>query len=693
MSVNWRPMFGTSPHSFRIKNVSTLLGGAFFLLFSGFSLMGANDSASFYQLSVAQQSLEQQVGGLERELAKLIVEMRRNSMESPELQTIQTNLNILKTVREQRMAKVAENLKAAAATGNADALQKASDAALADMQYISMELRSLSERIATTRNVQEIVARVENLLVRQRANLAISRRPSLAVESSTLAIKEQTALKDGFEETYRMGVDLVKEAQLADSPLAAMLKVAAATDVAGAANQAAEAISRNLQQSLPAQTRFASGLGNMLDIFKRNLGVTENAKQTEERLKNLVEEQKSLADSEAAPEEKAARQEELSAEVEALARDLRRMDASTTEPLMAAHELMKEAARSFEKDSGEAPKLAQAAAEALEEIRKGMQEQFDRNAEGLTARDTAEALRELFQEAAELSSEHRKSMENPAAADLDALADKAAALQRDAQPIAPNAADALADAHDQIKPNPEAARKHLDQAMAEIGQQLNRMDQMARRDEAMTNAEAALAEAQEALGEGMAALEENAAEPAQAAEAMQAASAEAAQAAAEAAPLSPQTAEAAKGAAAQAAESGNQAQKGDAEAAQAAAQQASAQLQEAGAQLAANREALQQQMARHFASATPQQPAPGMENQNMQGQLQESGMPSTGDHTTTLDHTIAGSGVAAAEQFFTGELQPHEREALNLFRNENAPAQFSSETDNYMRNLAEGTIQ
>lgn len=84
---------------------------------------------------------------------------------------------------------------------------------------------------------------------------------------------------------------------------------------------------------------------------------------------------------------------------------------------------------------------------------------------------------------------------------------------------------------------------------------------------------------------------------------------------------------------------------------------------------------------------------PGMENQETQGPIQENGMASTGENTTGSDKIIAGSADAATARVFAGELQPHEREALNLFRNENAPAQFSSETDNYMRNLAEGTIQ
>jgi hypothetical protein len=585
-----------------------------------------------YQTSVSQEQLKSMTKRLKTEMLGLLDEFNQYQIASGELGKLKEAMGQLDTVTEKDMAAVIRILREASRAEKLDDAKSKLVEASGGQKEIQALLRSVADRLTLQKEESAIKQRLDQLALRQLANLRETKRLAESGEkpekvkwdlqkARDVAKAEQEALK----KEVRMATDTLKDlAEKSDSPEKEAFKAAAdqaSKDMLNiTANDAAEKMKTDFAEAAKDQEAMAKSLQQMVNGLQSRKTAEEQTRELAEQMKQLAEKQEQLAKS--SPSDFEYKGSQMKKEQEEVADKL---------------QMAKDA---LAKLNPEAAAKSEDARQQAEQVAKDLKDK-----KALERADNIAKVADAQSQVAEKLDEAAKMLEKQA----DALAaaenpQGSESQQQEASEMSPQEA-AIADAVNQVMD----AKNQMELAKRQLEQNGNQQDAKQRLDKA----EAALDSAREQVA--------NVGEvPKNVGEELKNASDNAAKA-----------------------EQGigvgdkqeQQKSRWNLDRAQDNASRALAGLQQAANQLAAQQ-----------AQQKSQQQAQQKSQQKSQQQGQQ--MPSQGEAGGPIPTRKETTDISAVSKTGSGQ-----REALSLLQQEKAPTEYEAMVQQYIRNLAESANQ
>lgn len=664
-----------------------------------------------YQASVTQDGLRRDAASVRAELFRVREQMRQLLPE--DVATVDRAIQQLDSLSKDDMQRVIDTLRGASRPEALSGEAKALADALRDQGTISTSLKKLAVSLDARQSMEGLTGELHMLLERQvaaRNELArLARRDPTpdrlhnhdherweVVNEDQRRVSED--LKLILPKIQRLASSLtgpaqerfVKAAGLAhDGKLTALADQAAAATAQGPFDQATGA-----QGSI---TSLLVAMETALDDSGRP---ADRLAALAEKLRKTLEQQQAVTTTIAAFHERQSvehdtrkLQDTITDQIAVLKAEVQGLNAQAAAQLAAAQDATDAASLHYERMWEERPEAQQATRDAVSDLQAALQA-VDKQIAALpkltptTAQELDAVLAALLRDTAQASAAAQRNAAAPLPADQQqALQRMVDELQQRALPVAPEAAQALNDAandlHQPGAANQQAAAQQLARAQQALAQQQAALEGRTPGQQALAQAEALTARAQQELAQPEANLGSERTAPAavnaldNVRQEVAAAQRVAAQAGAPAEALK-DLAEAARDIN-QAQTDAAQVKLGQAQAEAKAGQQALARAQQG---MAAARQAQAQQAAAMLAG----QGRDAGQRQNDGGTPQGKGNGGGGKSGDNL----AGAGEAGAPPQPVSGLSPQDRAAVAQLQNEKPPAEYLSEVQQYYKNIADG---
>lgn len=676
------------------------------LLVSGFVSRGpaadnGSTQQSAYKASIKQDEIKNSTGKVRAEMLAVLREMQLNGLLDFKPENIRKAAAELGVVGEEQMQSVVDALKGASLNDDPAAQKRQIVQAYTTQMEITQRLDKLAMQFQRAQARAELGKAARNLLERQMAvqrdtqALLSEKKPDGAKAQAAKA--GQAALKSEAAHLLQKIKDAEKilppgeAAQLAQSR-----QIAEKAGLEEATDKASQNLSGDqLAAAVKEQEKAKQALSKLVQSMDSNLPAMERLQNMVAELDKVIGEQKATAQetgSETARQDLKEKQQRL-ADMTAIAKDqAESINAKAAAELERARQQMEVAAQNMApdadkpktQDTGIAEKQSRQAVENLEEAKELLEKQMAALAKEQAPKDFKEALADLTQlqnkTMQALVDQTVAERSTPDAAAQKTMADRLADLQQEAVPLAPDAAEHVGDAVENLNKtaaNPaEKTSENLQKALEAVQARIAETKQDAAAAAALAQMNDSLKAAMESSESADKAMKQAGQQPAaslaqQAASQAQSAADQAQQAGSQEAMQAAQAAGQSFQQASQAAQQGNMKA---AQAANQAGQKALAQAQQAARQAGMQQS---QQLAMMSGKNLPEATSPQDSN-------------GYGDANPAMNTGLLGmgSGKPSAQAQTIGGLNPKDREALALSEQERTLPEFAPMVQQYRKNLA-----
>jgi hypothetical protein len=421
--------------------------------------MSAQQTA--YQSSIAQEGIRKQTDQVQTEISQLITELNVNGLNDPTNLNLLSNASVhLSSLSQEDMQKVINTLQSASMNLQDQDRQKSLLNASVGQKDILLKLKSLAAALSAEESQKEIPTMLQNLIVRQSANI---RRTSTIPASQTVSQLDAT-------QKVTHGMVSAEQSSIADQidlvyKILSAKPEATGTAAAGDTSKAVlDAMTNSLLQStaqLATQLTTAGPFPSAIDkqkavrtyligflrIAMSSIDPATQLQQAKAQLDQVVNDQKDLADSAKQSKQDGAtlaqRQQKISDDLSVTQAALQSISPAATSPLDQAQQAMTQSsdALSKAKDPSTTAPQQQAVADALQKAEDTLDQQIAA-AEKQENESPVDKLAQLQQ----LQNAINQAQQNPQTSSSDLQK-----LQQDAMVPAPQAADKIADAADQLQ--------------------------------------------------------------------------------------------------------------------------------------------------------------------------------------------------------------------------------------------------
>lgn len=700
--ATFRSNLGLVPATFSFRCLCLPLGIS--MAFS--SLAWAQDAApvapensaqqSAYRSSIAEEAVRKQTDKIQAEITELVAELKLNGMDGADLEILSNASTHLQSLSQEDMQKVVNALQSASMATQDQGRQQSLVTAYEGQKDVSLKLKSLAADMSAAESQKEIPSKIEGLIARQSANIRQTKTLS-SVAADQLSAPQKTTHDVVSAEQTAIGGEIDVLFKVIDATPDAMPNASAsapgAPDVAkairtvmnggslkGVTDAAVQATTAGpFPDAVTKQGDVRNALNSLLRISLSVMDPISRLEQVKAELSQLTSDQKDLGATtqEAKLEgsvlaERQAKIEDRTTVTQAL---LSALSPAASNQLGQAQQDMEtsSSALATAKNPADTAPQQQAVVDALLKTSALLDQQIAAAEKEQTLAPT-DKLAQLQQ----LQGEIQQAQQNPQAS--SAALQKA---QQDAAAIAPQAANKIADAQDQLQqpqPDTAAAQQSLAQANADVQQQEDALKQQAQAYQALNQASQQLQQAQQDANAANQAIQQSTTNDqtqatkdlTQAQAALDQAQQTATQAGAPQAAQQElqQAADALKAATMQAVQAQGAGAQAQDQKAEAAMQQAQAGLGQAMAQM-------QQQ---------GQGPGPGQPQAGQQAQ----GVAGAADAPNQGSQVLGGIGAGGIAQV-VGGLKPKDRDAITQYQAEKSPPEYAPLVQQYLKNLADSS--
>ncbi|MBC8127920.1 MAG: hypothetical protein H8M99_12335 [Gloeobacteraceae cyanobacterium ES-bin-144] len=261
-----------------------------------------------YQGSVSQEQLRGMTQRLKTDMTTLLDEFGQYSAAAEDLKKLKEALEQLDTVSEQDMANVVRILREASRTEKPeDAKSKMVEASSAQKEIQTL-LRDVADRLTLQRDAASVQQRLEQLAVRQLANLRETQKLAESGASPEKLKPEQKkaqalnkAEQESLREEIRMAMDslrnLAKNADAADKEaFEEAHKTGVLSQLQNQARKSSELLDTDFKESAKAQQELANDLKEMVDGLQAHKTKEEQTRELADQMKQLASKQEQLSD-------------------------------------------------------------------------------------------------------------------------------------------------------------------------------------------------------------------------------------------------------------------------------------------------------------------------------------------------------------------------------------------------------------
>jgi DNA polymerase III delta prime subunit len=415
-----------------------------------------------YQSSIAQESIRKQTDQVQTEISELVTELNVNGLNDPtNLSLLSNAAQHLNSLSQDDMQKVINTLQSASMSLQDQDRQKSLVTASQGQKDILLKLKLLAADLAAEESQKEIPTMLQNLIVRQSANIRRTSTIPASATVSQLDAKQKVThdMVSGEQSSIADGIGLVFKILSAKSDAPANPSGAPDTTKA-----VLDAMTNSLLQStaqmatqlttagpfppaLDKQKAVRTYLIGFLRIAMSSVDPVTQLQQAKAQLDQVVSDQKDLAD--AAKQSKqdgatlAQRQEKISDDLSVTQAALQSVSPAATTPLDQAQQAMTKSSDALDKakDPSSTAPQQQAVADALQKAEDTLDQQIA-SAEKQEDESPVDKMAQLQQ----LQNEINQAEQNPQTSSSDLQK-----LQQDAMVPAPQAADKIADAADDLQ--------------------------------------------------------------------------------------------------------------------------------------------------------------------------------------------------------------------------------------------------
>jgi hypothetical protein len=285
--------------------ILTLLAGAAPL--SAQEKKETNAKTTAYQTSVSQEQLRGNTRRLKTEMIALLEEYSQYQAASGELGKLKHALGELDTVSEQDMLAVVKILREASRAEKLDdAKAKLVEASSAQKEIQSL-LRSIADRLTLQKQEAEIRQRLDNLALRQMANLRDTKKlaesgekPEKVKGDNQKTQQVNKAEQDALKKEVGMMMDALKNlAEKSESPdkeaFEEVMKTGEQNAIRMQAEQSNEMLKSDFTEAARAQEQLLQNLQKMSQELQKRATSEEKARELADKLDQLSQKQDQLA--------------------------------------------------------------------------------------------------------------------------------------------------------------------------------------------------------------------------------------------------------------------------------------------------------------------------------------------------------------------------------------------------------------
>jgi hypothetical protein len=641
---------------------------------------------SAYRGGVAQEDARRSAEKIQRELGDLVAEMQLNGFGAADLELLVKTSDNLANLGNEDMRKVIAALQNAGAAGEADGQRENLLTAYQGQKDIALKLQKLAVEFTTRQVVGTIQSRLQNLTLRQAANLRNTRaidHDAKAGAAGAVVGSEQSAIA---AETGLLARNIQSALnQVAPDAPVGVARVVLEALTAGTLREDADVarqltVSGQYRASLAKQSAVYQELVRVLRAALAAQGATEALAELLRQLERLIAGERALmvAGGEADRQDLARQQTRLQ-DGAALAEGLlKTLNAAAAAHVTRAETAMRQSAEALSQARAARPSQ-EAAVTALEAARKLLEPQI-----AAVQKQQQDAIDKQIADMKSLLDEVRKTQAEVQRKAEARQADQANQLAQQALANTPAAAENLFNAASQLQQDAEAnqqsAAAELGKAADQLQLQINAAQQIAADYQKLEQAAQQLSQAQQQTQQAQQSLQQQGS-VADAARQLMGARQQLSQIGQQGLPE--QAKQAIQGA-------GQSLKDAVAQAAQSKAEQAGQQTRQAGQALQQARDALAQSMQQMKQQAGLTPSAGYSQTQGESQDHQQAVMGAQGSDGTAGSKSFVGSGgIDGAKNFaqVVGNLKPRDREAIAQSAAQKIPQEYTQAVQQYLKNL------
>jgi|GEM_PF-5784474 len=260
-----------------------------------------------YQTSVSQEQLRATTRRLKGEMAGLLEEFSRYQAASGELKKLTDALGDLDVVTEQDMIAVVKVLREASRIEKVDESKAKLVEASGGQKEIQALLRAVADRLTLQKEEAEMQRRLDNLALRQMANLRDTKRlaesgdkpdkvKSELKQVSEVSKSEQEAIKKEIAMTMDALKNLAEKSESPDKEaFEQALKTGEQNLIRNQAEQAAESAKTDFAESAKKQEELLNNIREMAENLQQRKSAEEQSRELAEKMGQLADKQDQLA--------------------------------------------------------------------------------------------------------------------------------------------------------------------------------------------------------------------------------------------------------------------------------------------------------------------------------------------------------------------------------------------------------------
>lgn len=260
-----------------------------------------------YQTSVSQEQLRATTRRLKGEMAGLLEEFSRYQAASGELKKLTEALGELDVVTEQDMIAVVKILREASRAEQVDESKAKLVEASSGQKEIQALLRAVADRLTLQKEEAEMQRRLDNLALRQMANLRDTKRLAETgekpekVKHELLQVREMSkSEQEAIKKEIAMTMDALKNlAEKSESPdkeaFEKALKEGEQNLIRNQAEQAAESVKTDFAEAVKQQEELLRNMKQMAESLQERKTAEEQSRELADKMGQLADKQEQLA--------------------------------------------------------------------------------------------------------------------------------------------------------------------------------------------------------------------------------------------------------------------------------------------------------------------------------------------------------------------------------------------------------------
>lgn len=660
---------------------------------------------SAYRNSIAQDELRKRADDVRQQLLLLLEDIRQNQANTPEAELASRTAKKLLSLGDDQLLPLVQSLKdASMAEDSTKVLGQLADASK-EQKNIQVLLQSMADGLSLFKNQATIQQRLQQLVLRQVANIRQTRGiapTGKPIELASLCQSEQMALAKEVDTTFSTLQKIVENSADAENAkfTAAFESLKTSDAPALAATASTETAAGKYPEAIAAQSRLLEALQASLARFNTGLSSQDRARALAAQITELASQQASLAEttrSSPAASRRGMQESQLQVmdQLAAIQQEVQNLNASAAVKTSQASQGMEQAAEALKNSKArkgdeiadQQNVLAQSLRQAVEELTRTADQLAASDEKPQNAAQTIADLAQLSQKIAAAQARQNSLVANPSAnpEEQKQLADKAAELQQEALAHDEKAAQTLGKAVDKMRGNEsKEAAQALAEANADIQAQMQAVAKAAAQEQQMRAISSRIAEAKAAAADALKEMQTSQPGEAQMGAIKKSNEAQSILDQARQLAITSGAPEDVKSALLQAQAA---LEKSKLEAAQKKKETAMQSNLNAQKNLDTAMQSIQQSTSNSLASAMQKQPPSRQNAPQNSGSVVDG---KSGDGTNASPGNEASSqGPVNVTANSTG-LKPKEREAVALLQKESAPAEYKNMSGQYLKNLGQG---